>query len=170
MLFVDIGIVGRGLAHDDVDLATRVAGAGGPPFLCVGLLAAAGSERTPENGEAYGAVQDVVVSGLGHGKCNVCGIAGGDIRLGHQKGRSNLSTEERLKPLFLLSIVSVLGENFHVAGVWCRTIACLDTLRQSLPGIVQVPESRTSEAVLDRPIYSAIKPYSTFENPAPCVK
>ena len=30
--------------------------------------------------------------------------------------------------------------------------------------------NRTSDATLDLPIYSAIKPYSTFENPAPWVK
>ena len=37
LLSVDVGGVGRGFAHHDVDFAAGVAGAGGPPFL-FGLL------------------------------------------------------------------------------------------------------------------------------------
>ena len=63
---------GIGLAHEDDNLAARIAGAGGPPFA---------------------AVDDVVVAVAHDADCDVGGIRRGDGRFGHRKGGADLAAQ-----------------------------------------------------------------------------
>lgn len=67
-------------------------------------------------------IQHQVISLPSHLHIDILGIRGGSISLGHQEGRADLSVEERLEPLLLLCVVAVLGQDFHVASVWSRTV------------------------------------------------
>lgn len=104
LLLVRVGVVGIGLAHDDVELAPRVASAAGPPL---------------------GAVQDVVIAVLCDLQLDVGGIRGRNLRLGHQKRRADLALHQRLEPLLLLLGVAVLGHDLHVARVGSSAVARL---------------------------------------------
>ena len=73
--------LGVGADHDDVDLAARVAGAGGEPLLAV---------QHPLVAVELGVERDVG------------GIRGGDARLGHDEGRADLALQQRLQPLLLV--------------------------------------------------------------------
>ena len=74
------------------------------------------------------AVKDVVISIPAHVELDVSGIGRGNLRLRHEKGRSDLATHEGIKPLSLLLLRTVLGKDFHVARVWRSTVYCLTTL------------------------------------------
>ena len=85
-----------GADHDDVDLAARVAGAGGEPLLAV--------------------QHPLVAVELGiHG--DVGGVGGGDARLGHDEGRADLALQQGLQPLLLVLGRAVALQHLHVAGV-----------------------------------------------------
>ena len=85
-----------GADHDDVDLAARVAGAGGEPLLAV--------------------EHPLVAVELGvHG--DVGGVGGGHPRLGHDVGRADLAVEQGLQPLLLVLGRAVALQHLHVAGV-----------------------------------------------------
>ncbi|MNQ79447.1 hypothetical protein D3C85_943930 [compost metagenome] len=85
-----------GQAHEDEDLAARVAGAGGPPLAAV----------------------DHPLVTLAHGAgFHVGGIGRSHARLGHGEGGADLATQQRLQPLLLLCFVGVAHQHFHVAGI-----------------------------------------------------
>ena len=90
-----------GLAHEDQDLAARVARAGSPPLA---------------------AVDHVVIAVAHDGGLNIRGIAGGDIRLGHRKGGADAPLEQRLEPARLLRRRRIARQHLHVAGIRRRTI------------------------------------------------
>lgn len=48
---------------------------------------------------------------------DIPGVRGGDLRLCHEECRADLALHQRLEPCFLLRIVAVLGQHFHVARV-----------------------------------------------------
>lgn len=122
LLLVRVGVVGIGLAHDDVELASRVASAAGPPL---------------------GAVENVVVAVLGDLQLDVGGIGRRNLGLSHQKGRADLALHQRLEPLLLLLGVAVLGHDLHVAGIGSSAVAGLGgTARAAQPlcheGVLEV--------------------------------
>lgn len=84
--------------------------------------------------EAYGAIEHVVVALLRHRELDVCGVAGGDVRLRHQERRAYRSVKKRSKPFFLLRFVAVLGYDLHVPSVWSCTVDCF----RSTPRLAQV--------------------------------
>ncbi|KWV85097.1 hypothetical protein PFLmoz3_05245 [Pseudomonas fluorescens] len=88
--------IGVAQAHEDQDLAARVAGAGGPPLLAV---------DHPLVALAFGAG--------GH----VGGVRGRHIRFGHGKGGTNLAAQQGFEPALFLFFVGVAHQHFHVAGV-----------------------------------------------------
>ena len=85
-----------GADHDDVDLAARIAGAGGEPLLAV---------------EHPLVAVELGVDG------DVGGVRGGDARLGHDVGRADLALQQRLQPLLLVLGRAVALQHLHVAGV-----------------------------------------------------
>ena len=90
-----------GLAHEDEDLATRIAGAGGPPLA---------------------PVQHVVVSVALYARADVGRVGRGHIRLRHAERGANFALQQRHEPLPLDLLARVAHERLHVAGVWCRAI------------------------------------------------
>src|SRR6267378_5861372 len=90
-----------GLSHEYEQPAARAARAGGPPLAPVD--------------EVAGALTD-------DGALDVGGIARGYARLGHRKGGTNRTVEQRLEPLLLLGRGAVALERLHVAGVGRRTV------------------------------------------------
>ena len=84
------------LAHDDGDLAARVAHARRPPLA---------------------PVDDVLVALAPDGSCDVGGVGGGDLRLGHQEGGADFALHQRLQPAGLLRVGAVEVQHLHVAGV-----------------------------------------------------
>lgn len=122
LLSVGIGIVGITLAHDDVDLASRVTSTAGPPL---------------------GAVEDVLVTLTLDAKLDVGGIRRRNIGLSHQESRADLSLHQRLEPLLLLRSVAVLGDDLHVASIGGGAVAGLGSRARSTQplshqGILQV--------------------------------
>jgi hypothetical protein len=91
-----VGGVGIGADHDDVDLATRVTGAGCEPLL---------------------PVQDPLVPLEPGPHGEVGGVRGGDARLRHDIGRADLALQERFEPFLLVLRRSVAFQHLHVAGV-----------------------------------------------------
>ena len=85
-----------GLAHDDVEGAARVARPRRPPFA---------------------AADDVIVAVAPDAALHVGGVARCDIRLRHQKRRTNLAAQQRFEPLSLLLDGGVALQRLHVAGV-----------------------------------------------------
>ena len=90
-----------GLAHEDAELAARVARARGPPLA---------------------PVEDVVVAVALDAASDVGGVGGGDARLGHGEARADLAGEQRFEPLLLLLGRAVAGQHLHVAGVGRRAV------------------------------------------------
>ncbi|MNN82863.1 hypothetical protein D3C81_1998480 [compost metagenome] len=88
-------------AHEDQDLAARVASAGSPPFL---------------------AVDDPLVTVTHSTGGHVSGVGGRDVRLGHGEGRADLATQQGFEPTLLLLFVGVTHQHFHVAGVRRRAV------------------------------------------------
>ena len=91
-----LSALGIGADHDDVDLAARIAGAGGEPLLAV--------------------EHPLVALELGVER-QVGGVGGGDARLGHDVGGADLALQQRLQPLLLLLGRAVALDHLHVAGV-----------------------------------------------------
>jgi len=90
-----------GLAHHDPDRAAWVHCVGDPPLAPVKhIVIAIGRDR----------------------QLKVGGVRRGDLRLGHDIGRTDRAIEQRLEPLFLLRGAAELGQDFHVAGIGGRTI------------------------------------------------
>lgn len=104
LLPVDVLVGGIRLAHDDVDLASWVAGTARPPL---------------------GSVQDVLVALSLDIELDVGRIGAGNVGLRHEERRADLALHERLEPLRLLRSVAVLGQDLHVAGVRGGAIARL---------------------------------------------
>ena len=85
-----------GLAHDDGDLAARVARARRPPFDAVQyIFVALASDRGFDIGRI--------------GRCH--------RRLGHQEGRTDFAVHQRDHPALLLLSGAVAQKHFHIAGV-----------------------------------------------------
>ena len=87
---------GIGADHDDVDLAARVAGAGGEPLLAV--------------------EHPFVAVELGLHR-QVGGVRRADAGLGHDVGRADLAVQQRLQPFLLVLRRAVALDHFHIAGV-----------------------------------------------------
>ena len=90
-----------GLAHQDRDLAARIAGAGREPLAAVDLV--------------------VVAVALDAG-LDVGGVGGRHRRLGHQERGADLAVHQRPQPLLLLLLAAVAQEHFHVAGIRRRAV------------------------------------------------
>jgi hypothetical protein len=80
------------------------------------------------------AVQDVVVAVLLDGHLNVGSITRRNLRLRHQERRPDLPLEQRIQPLPLLCLGTVLGNDLHVAGIRSSAV---DSLRRC-PALAQV--------------------------------
>ena len=93
--------IGRGLDHDDHDLAARIARAGDVVFLAVHHPFA-------------------VFQLGGHG--DVLGIRRGDIGFRHRKGGADFAGQQGFEPLLLLLGRSHAFQHFHVAGVRRGTV------------------------------------------------
>ena len=93
--------IGVGAAHDDVDLAARVAGARTPPLATVDHIVIA-----------------VALDAAG----DVGGVGRGDLRLGHEEGRADLAAQQRLEPAVLQRLARIALERLHVAGVGRRAV------------------------------------------------
>ena len=87
---------GVGLAHQDADPAARVADPRRPPFA---------------------AVDDIMVAIAIDARFDVCGVGGGDRRLGHQEDRADLAMHQRPQPFLLLRQRAVAVQHLHVAGI-----------------------------------------------------
>ena len=90
-----------GLAHEDVDLAARIAGTADPPLA---------------------AVDDVVVAVTLDARGDVGRVARRDRRLGHREGAADLAVQQRLKPALLVFGQAVAFDRLHVAGVGRRAV------------------------------------------------
>lgn len=116
----------------------------------------------------YLAVQDIVVTITLDGHLDVGSITGSNLGLRHEEGRSDLALEERVEPLPLLCLGTVLGNNLHVASVRGSAVGSLKLV--STMHFCTMTSLLTSEAILLLPRYSAIRPYSRLLNPAPSLK
>jgi len=101
LLLVARGIVGIGLAHQDVELAARVAGAARPPLA---------------------AVDHVMVAVALDAALDVGRIRRGDVRLGHEERRADPALEQGLEPLLFLLLGAVALDRLHVARVRRRAV------------------------------------------------
>lgn len=121
LLAVRILVVGVRLAHDNVDVAARVASAARPPLL---------------------AVEDVLVALAANVELDVGSVGRGDLGLGHEERGANLAVHQGLEPLLLLGVVAVLGQDLHVARVGGRAVA-------GLGGAARAAQPLGHEAVLE---------------------
>ena len=83
-------------AHEDEELAARVAGAAGPPLL---------------------AVEDDLIALHLAGGLHVGGVARGNGGLGHREAGPDLAVEQRLEPAFLLLRRPVAHQDLGVARI-----------------------------------------------------
>ncbi len=90
-----------GQAHEDHDLAARVAGAGGPPLATV---------------------DDPLVTLTHRAGLHVGGVGRSHARLGHAEGRTDFAAQQRFQPLALLRLAAVAHQHFHVAGIRRRAV------------------------------------------------
>ena len=81
LLHVFVWMVWVGLAHDDEDLTSVVAGAAGPPFR---------------------AVEEIVVSMLFHAELDVGPVGRGDVGFGHKEAGADFASEEGPEPFVFL--------------------------------------------------------------------
>src|SRR3546814_15697389 len=88
-------------AHQDRDLAARIADARGPPLATI---------------------DDIFVAVTLDAGRDVGRIRGGDVRFGHQEGRTHLAFEQRLQIFALLALIAIALYHFHVAGVGRRAV------------------------------------------------
>ena len=79
----------------------------------------------------YLTVQNVMITITLDGHLNICSITGSDLRLRHQKRRSNLAVQERIKPLPLLCLTAILGDHFHVTSIRSSTVGSLSRVNIS---------------------------------------
>ncbi len=91
----------RGLAHENAQLAARVASARSPPFA---------------------AVENVFFSAALDARLDVGGVGGGDFGLGHGEARTNRPGQKRLEPALLLLGRAVTHEDFHIPRIGRRAI------------------------------------------------
>ena len=101
-----------------------------------------GAEKT------YGTIEDVFVALTLDVKRDVGGITRGNIRLGHEEGRTDLAFQQGLEPFVLLSLCTVLGQHLHVSSVRSGTVCGLGggaTLAQILSheAVLEVAEAST---------------------------
>lgn len=85
-----------GQAHEDQDLAARIAGAGSPPLAPVD--------------------HPVVALALG-ARLHIGGVGRGHARFGHGEGRADLAAQQRFQPGALLLLAAVAHQHLHVAGI-----------------------------------------------------
>ncbi len=89
-------IIRTALAHQDRDLAARIADARRPPLATV---------------------DDVVIALALDAGLDVGRVRRGDRRLRHQEGGADFAVHQRPQPFALLLAVAVADEHFHVAGI-----------------------------------------------------
>lgn len=78
-----------------------------------------------DRSRTHRAIEDIVISRLCHRQGDVGGIAGSDIRLSHEESGPYFSIEQWFKPLLLLIVIAIFGEDLHVASVRGSAITCL---------------------------------------------
>ena len=71
------------------------------------------------------AIQNPIIAVLVHPELDVGCIRGSDLGFGHEECGTDLAVQERTEPSLLLLFGAVLGEDFHVAGIWRGTVHCL---------------------------------------------
>ena len=96
LLLVAAGVVGVGLAHDNIDLCALVHGVGGKPLATV---------------------QHPFVALANDAQFDIGGVTGGHLRFRHDIAGTDLTGEQGGQPLFLLLRRGVFHEYFHIAGV-----------------------------------------------------
>ena len=133
---------GIGLAHQDRDLAARIARARRPPFP---------------------AVDDVVVAVALDPALDVGRVGAGDARLGHQEGRADLAPHQRRQPLLLLLARAVAVEHFHVAGVGRRAV---EHLRATPTRPISSAHSAYSRLVSCSPSNGSFRRHASARRPA----
>ena len=74
---------------------------------------------------AYLAVENIFIAIAPDIKLDVSGIAGSDLRLGHQESRADLALQQGVQPPALLLLIAVFGEDFHVASIRGGAVGCL---------------------------------------------
>lgn len=101
---------------------------------------------------------------------NISSITRRHIGLRHQKSRAYLALQQRGQPFLLLSLIAILGQNFHIASIRCSIIGSLFKPISHIQTGPILERWSTSEATLDLPNISAISPYSKLVKPAPSEK
>lgn len=87
----------------------------------------------------YLAVEDVVIAITLDGHLDVGSITRGDLRFCHQERRSNLAVQQRVKPLPLLCLGTVLSKHLHVARIWSSAVGSLSAV--SMKSIFRVVQT-----------------------------
>src|SRR3546814_7036258 len=90
-----------GFAHHDRELAARIAGPRRPPFA---------------------SVNDIMLAVAPNGRTNVGSVGRCDVGFRHEESRADLAVHQRSEPAVLVRPCPVTMENFHVPGVWSRTV------------------------------------------------
>lgn len=90
----------------------------------------------------YLTVQDVVVAVTRDGHLDICSITRRNLGLCHQESRSDLALQQRVKPLPLLCLGAVLGNDLHVTSVWGSAVGSLSNVSAMSVsiGVVVVPQ------------------------------
>lgn len=115
LLAVGVAVGGVSLAHDQVDGAAGVTGAGGPPFLI--HSASHFQMERGEGKEPYRSVQNVFIALPTNIQLNISSITRRNIRLRHQKRRPYPPLQQRLQPLPLLRLIPILRQNLHITRI-----------------------------------------------------
>jgi len=97
-----------GDAHDEQETALRMVGARGEPFV---------------------AVNDVAVAVAADAGCDVAGVGGGDVRLGHGEGGVELGAEQRVQPAAPLLRRAEAKQHLHVGNIGRVAVEDLGTER-----------------------------------------
>ena len=81
-----------------------------------------------EQMETYLAIKHVFIALTTHGKLNVGGITGCNIRLSHKECGADLPLQEWCEPPLLLGVVAILCQHLHVASIGSSIVGCLHQL------------------------------------------
>jgi hypothetical protein len=97
--------------------------------------------------EAYLAIQDVVVPVLRDCHLDIRSITRRNLRLRHQERAPDLALQQRVKPLPLLSLRAILGNDLHVSSIRSSAVHSLrrgPALAQVLghESVLQITEAR----------------------------
>src|SRR3546814_16991844 len=65
---------------------------------------------------------DIMLAGAPNGRTNVGSVGRCDVGFRHEESRADLAVHQRSEPAVLVRPCPVTMENFHVPGVWSRTV------------------------------------------------